>query len=262
MPYSELFEKFATDIRIAVSFSTILPVGPPTPVNDGDVARASWALPVAGLLVGLAGSAIYWIAGIVGLTPGPAAMLALATTILVTGAMHEDGLADAADGFGGGRTRDQKLEIMRDSRIGTYGACALVISLVLRWSALAAIGKPGSVAAALSVSHAAARAALPVFMRLVPPARADGLSAGAGQPPAQSALIAFVLGTLCLACGFGLGKVIIGVILLSLAGLIMARLATRQVGGQTGDILGALEQIGEIAIVLMAAALFQTEPRL
>jgi adenosylcobinamide-GDP ribazoletransferase len=188
-------------------------------------------------------------------------MLALATTILVTGAIHEDGLADMADGLGGGRTKDQKLEIMRDSRIGTYGACALIISLVLRWSALATIGKPGSVAAALSVSHVAARAALSGFMWLVPPARTDGLSAGAGRPPNQSALIAIGLGTLCLAFGFGLSKAIVAVILLSLVGLMLARLVTRQVGGQTGDILGALEQIGEIAIMLMAAALLQTEQR-
>jgi adenosylcobinamide-GDP ribazoletransferase len=261
MRYSELPGRIVTDIRIAVSFSTILPVGPTAPLNDDAVSRASWALPVAGLLVGLAGSAIYWIAWGAGLTPGPAAMLALATTILVTGAIHEDGLADMADGLGGGRTKDQKLEIMRDSRIGTYGACALIISLVLRWSALATIGKPGSVAAALSVSHVAARAALSGFMWLVPPARTDGLSAGAGRPPNQSALIAIGLGTLCLAFGFGLSKAIVAVILLSLVGLMLARLVTRQVGGQTGDILGALEQIGEIAIMLMAAALLQTEQR-
>jgi adenosylcobinamide-GDP ribazoletransferase len=261
MRYSEPLGRIITDIKIAVSLSTILPVGLTTPVDDGEIARASWALLVAGLLVGLAGGAIYWIAWRSGLTAGPAAMLALATTILVTGAIHEDGLADTADGLGGGRTKDQKLDIMRDSRIGTYGACALVISLVLRWSALAAIGRPGLVAAALLLSHVAARAALPVFMWLVPPARSDGLSAAAGQPPKQCALTAFGLGALCLACGFGFGKAIVALILLSMVGLIMAWLATRQVGGQTGDILGALEQIGEIAIVLMAAVLFQTELR-
>jgi adenosylcobinamide-GDP ribazoletransferase len=262
MRYSELVVRILADVRIAVSFSTLLPVGLPTPGNDGDVARASWALPLAGLLVGLAGSAIYWMAWRAGLTAGPAAMLALSTTILITGAIHEDGLADTADGLGGGRTREHKLEIMRDSRIGTYGACALITSLVLRWSALAAIGKPGSVMAALMVSHAAARAALAVFMWQVGPARPDGLSAEAGRPPSRSALVAFGLGAVCLVCGFGLGKAIAAVILLSLLGLILARLAVRQVGGQTGDILGALEQVCEIAIMLMAAVLLQTERHL
>jgi len=259
MNHFELLGKIVTDIRIAVALSTILPVGPQTPANDGEIARASWALPLAGLLVGLAGAMIYSLARMTGLTAGPAAMLAVAATILITGAIHEDGLADTADGFGGGRTPDRKLDIMRDSRIGTYGACALILSFALRWSALAAIGKPGSVAAALAVSHAAARAALPMFMWLVPTARSDGLSAGAGRPSGQSAMIAMGLGMLCLISGLGPSGAMIGVILLVLAGLIMGWLAVTHVGGQTGDILGAMEQIGEIAIVLMAAALFETE---
>jgi adenosylcobinamide-GDP ribazoletransferase len=260
MHHFGLLRSIVTDLRIAISLSTILPVGPAKPVGDGDVARASWALPVAGLLVGLAGAAVYSIVREVGLTAGPAAMLALATTVLVTGAMHEDGLADTADGLGGGRTRERKLEIMRDSRIGTYGTCALIVSLLLRWSALETITESWSIAVALSIAHAAARAGLPVFMWLIPPARSDGLSAGAGRAPWQSAVVAVGLGTICLVFGFGPSQAMIGLLLLSLAGLILARLATSQIGGQTGDILGAFEQIGEIAILLMAAALLQTEP--
>ncbi|XIA63682.1 adenosylcobinamide-GDP ribazoletransferase [Bradyrhizobium sp. TZ2] len=260
MHHPEVLRSIVADLRIAISLSTILPLGPAKPVSDGAVARASWALPVAGLVVGLAGAVVYSIARGVGLPPGPAAMLAVAATVLVTGAIHEDGLADSADGLGG-RTRERKLEIMRDSRIGTYGACALIVSLILRWSALATIAEPQSVAAALLVAHAAARAGLPAFMWLIPPARSDGLSAGAGQPPWQSAAIAVGLGTLCLVCGLGPSKAMIGLTLLSLAGLMLARLATRQVGGQTGDILGAFEQIGEIAILLVAVALLQTELR-
>ena len=254
MNYSELARRVVTDVRICVSLSTILPVGRITPVNDGDVARASWALPIAGILVGLAGGATYWIAGAVGLTPGPAAILALASTILVTGALHEDGLADTADGLGGGRTREQKLEIMRDSRIGTYGTCALILSFGLRWSALATISSPLAVTFALCAAHAAARAGVPAFMSLVPPARPDGLSASAGAPPGRSVAIAFAIGTLVLALTLGPGKALVGLILLSLAGLLLARLAIRQIGGQTGDILGAFEQLGEILILLVAAA--------
>src|SRR5579859_4183958 len=175
MNYVELLEKIVTETRIAVSLSTIVPIAPARPIDDGEVARASWALPLAGFLVALAGAAVYAIAHRFGLAPEPAAVLALVATILVTGAMHEDGLADTADGLGGGRTREQKLEIMRDSRIGTYGACALVLSILLRWSALQAIAEPSGVTAALLVAHVAARAALPVFMWLVPPARPDGL---------------------------------------------------------------------------------------
>ncbi len=256
MNYPELLARTVTEIRIAVSLSTIWPVGPTHQLDDGEVARASWALPIAGLAVGLTGAIVYAIARRIGLPTDPAAVLALVATILVTGAIHEDGLADTADGIGGGKGREQRLEIMRDSRIGTYGACALALSILLRWSAVATIAEPASVASALLVSHAAARAQLPVFMWLIPPARADGLSAGAGQAPSQSALIAAGLGFLCLVFGLGLGKAILGFILLSFVGLGWAWLVTRQVGGQTGDILGALEQLGEIVILLMAAAVF------
>jgi adenosylcobinamide-GDP ribazoletransferase len=254
MPRAELLKDIIADLRMAASFVTILPVASSKPAGDGAVARATWALPLAGLLVGLAGALIYKIAIRFGLTPNLAALLALTTTALITGALHEDGLADTADGLGGGRTRDRKLEIMRDSRIGTYGVCALILSFGLRWSALAAIANPWAVTLALCAAHAAARAGVPAFMSLVPPARPDGLSASAGAPPGRSVAVAFALGTLVLALALGPGKALVGLILLSLAGLLLARLAIRQIGGQTGDILGAFEQTGEILILLVAAA--------
>lgn len=258
MPRPDLLKDVIADLRMAASFVTILPVASSKPAADGAVARATWALPVAGLLVGLAGALVYKIASRLGLTPNLAALLALATTALITGALHEDGLADTADGLGGGRTRERKLEIMRDSRIGTYGVCALILSFGLRWSALAAIADPWAVTLALFAAHAAARAGVPAFMSLVPPARPDGLSASAGAPPGRSVAIAFALGTLVLALALGPGKALVGLILLSLAGWTLARLAVRQIGGQTGDILGAFEQFGEILVLLVAAAFVHT----
>ncbi|MGY2934738.1 hypothetical protein ACVWZ6_004340 [Bradyrhizobium sp. GM6.1] len=123
MPRDQFLRDVIADLRMAASFVTILPVALSKPAADGAVARATWALPVAGLLVGLAGALVYKVASLLGLSPNLAALLALAATALVTGALHEDGLADTADGLGGGRTRERKLEIMRDSRIGTYGVC-------------------------------------------------------------------------------------------------------------------------------------------
>ncbi|WP_407184131.1 adenosylcobinamide-GDP ribazoletransferase [Bradyrhizobium centrosematis] len=254
MARAGLLKDIFADLRMAASFVTILPVASSKPAGDGAVARATWALPVAGLLVGLAGALVYKVAIRFGLTPNLAALLALAATALITGALHEDGLADTADGLGGGRTRERKLEIMRDSRIGTYGVCALILSFGLRWSALATIANPFAVTLALCAAHAAARAGVPAFMLLVPPARPDGLSASAGAPPGRSVAIAFALGTLALALMLGPGKALVSLILLSLAGLLLARLAIRQIGGQTGDILGAFEQSGEILILLVAAA--------
>ena len=111
------------------------------PPAAGALARAAWAFPIAGLVVGLIGAIVYALAHRIGLPSWTAAALAVAATLLATGCLHEDGLADTADGFGGGKTREQKLEIMRDSRIGTYGVCALALSLLLRVGALASFSR-------------------------------------------------------------------------------------------------------------------------
>jgi adenosylcobinamide-GDP ribazoletransferase len=256
--YLRTLQRLIADLRIAISLCTRLPLAPTAPLGDGDVARASWALPVAGLLVGLAGALVYWLASRAHLPPEPAAALALVATLLLTGALHEDGLADTADGFGGGKTREQKLAIMRDSRIGSYGASTLGMSLLLRWSALAVIAEPRLVAISLVVAHGAARAGLPAFMRRLPAARPDGLSTSAGEPPSASATIALAIGAACLFLGLGPAGAVAGLMVLFLIGLLLARLATQQIGGQTGDVLGTLEQTSEAAILLIAAALFST----
>jgi adenosylcobinamide-GDP ribazoletransferase len=253
--YAETLQNLIADLRIGISLCTRLPVGPSAPVGEGEVARASWTFPIAGLVVGLVGALVYWLAVRVNAAPQPAAALALAATMLLAGAMHEDGLADTADGLGG-KTREQKLEIMRDSRIGTFGACALVISLMLRWSTVADIAEPHFVAVALIAAHVAARAVLPAFMRLVPTARSDGLSNDAGRPPLPGVVAALILGVICLLFTLGVTGTVVALLMLALAGLLLARLATRQFGGQTGDVLGAMEQLAETAILLVAASLF------
>jgi adenosylcobinamide-GDP ribazoletransferase len=244
----------ASDLTIGILFCTRLPLPHSGPVAGADVARASWALPVAGALVGALGALAYWIAHRVGLPAALASALALAATMTATGCLHEDGLADTADGFGGGKDRERKLEIMRDSRIGTYGVCALALAIILRWSALASIADVSAAAMALIATHAAARAPLPAFMRLVASARSDGLAAGAGQPPWGSVVAAGCLGVIAL-LGLGAAAAIVSLVLLAAAGIGMAWLSMRQIGGQTGDVLGALEQVNEILILLTVVAI-------
>jgi adenosylcobinamide-GDP ribazoletransferase len=254
MPVETLKDLIA-DLRIGISLCTRLPVGSIASLNDGEVARASWAFPVAGILVGLAGALAYWLAIRLNVAPIPAAALALAATMALTGAMHEDGLADSFDGMGG-KTREQKLEIMRDSRLGTFGALALVVTLLLRWSTLADIAEPRYVALALICANASARAGMTAFMHLVPLARSDGLSSDAGRPPGQCVAAALAIGIFCLLFGFGAKGAMISLLLLAPAGIITARIAIRQIGGQTGDVLGAFEQVGEAIVLLIAASLF------
>jgi len=241
-----------TDLRTGLAFCTRLPVTAPEPAN---LAEAAWSFPVVGALVGLTGALLYWLAASVGLPPFISATLAVAATALVTGCLHEDGLADTADGFGGGGSKERKLEIMRDSRSGAYGVVALIVSLMLRVAAIASLAGPGLVAAALIAAHAGARAAMPVFMRTVPRAREDGLSAGAGTPPMGSTAIAALLGLLALLLSLGVGAGLVAALLVVAGLIVMARLSLKQIGGQTGDVLGAVEQLSEILVVLAAAAL-------
>ena len=239
------------DIAACLGFYTRLPVrwG-----SQRSFADAQWAAPVAGLVVGAIGWLAFFVADAAGLPATVAAALSVASTIAVTGALHEDGLSDTADGFGGGKTREGKLEIMRDSRIGTFGAAALVFSILLRWAALAALAAPLPVLCALLASHAAARAMMPVFMRLVAPARSDGLSANAGAISDPFALTACLIGGVALLLLGIFGAVLSGVALAVLF-FLARRLCERQIGGQTGDVLGAVEQLSEIIVLLIACAI-------
>jgi adenosylcobinamide-GDP ribazoletransferase len=179
--------------------------------------------------------------------------VALATIIWVTGALHEDGLADVADGFGGGRTREAKLEIMRDSRIGTFGALALILALLARAGAIAALATPLAVASALVAAGAVSRAALPPVMTVLPLARADGLAAGAGRPhPTRAAAAVLVAALIALAL---LGQAAAAALVAGAgAAFVVAWLARRQIGGHTGDVLGAVQQLTEIGVLLGAVA--------
>ena len=243
------FDEFA----IATQLLTRLPVGAALPA-DGAIAAAGWAFALVGAGIGALCALAFVVAEALGCGTAVAALLAVAAGIAVTGAFHEDGLADTADGFGGGSGRDDKLAIMRDSRLGSFGGVALILSIGLRAAALAAIGEPIHAALALIAAHAASRGALPALMRVLAPARADGLGAAAGRPSRTVAIVAAVLGG-------GIAFAVLGprtgapAVLLTLGALALAAiLAQRQIGGYTGDVLGFFQQIGEIVMLLAAAA--------
>ncbi|MEZ2330542.1 adenosylcobinamide-GDP ribazoletransferase [Mesorhizobium sp. RCC_202] len=243
--------QFLDDIGLSLVFFTRLRL-PSSDFGGRSLADAIWAAPFAGLAVAVIGALVYAITSKLGLAAGPAAALTLAATMLATGCLHEDGLSDIADGFGGGRTRDRKLEIMRDSRIGAYGAAALGVSLLIRWSALSQLAGPGHVFLALLAAHAASRGLFGAFMHLLPPARADGVSAGAGSVGVETAAIGAALGAVAL-LALGFGGAIVALILLGLLFAAFRVLCLSQIGGQTGDTIGALQQLGEIAVLLVAS---------
>src|SRR5215469_9518570 len=243
-----------TDLRVGVAFYTRIPLAGP-PVDGEALARAAWCAPLVGALIGALSGLAYFIAWRLNLPPFVCATLAVGTSLALTGALHEDGLADMADGFGG-ESRERALAIMRDGRIGVFGACALTIALLLRVGALADLPNPALAVWALIGAHAAARAGLPLFMALVPPARPDGLSASAGAPSGAAVAIALVIGLVALAKALGLRNALVALVLMLAGGLMIGAMAWRRIGGQTGDVLGAVEQTSECLVLLVAAAVF------
>ncbi|PJE31011.1 cobalamin-5'-phosphate synthase [Pseudooceanicola antarcticus] len=225
----------------------------PLPRHESRGAEAAWAYPLAGLVLGLIACLAGLLALGLSLPPAAAALICLGTAVALTGALHEDGLADVADGFWGGASLSRRLEIMKDSHIGAYGVVALVLGLLARFTALAALfGMAGGLWAVIAAA-VMSRAAMVVLMAALPHARDNGLARSVGQPSAGVALTAALIGAvfayLCL--GWHGSAAILSVALISLG---MARLAQAKIGGQTGDLLGATQQVTEIAVLFVAIA--------
>lgn len=240
----------AGDIKEALGLLTRLPVrlrGAPRG------AAAAWAYPIAGLAVGGVGGLVAWIGA--GLAPGITAGLALAAMIVVTGALHEDGLADTADGLWGGWTRERRLEIMKDSRIGAYGVLALVLATGLRWAALAEIGTAANLPLAILVAAIVSRAPMVAVMHVLPNARADGLSSATGRPNGGPACVACVIAVAFGSLFIGVSMLWVALLLLLSTALVIV-VASRKIGGQTGDILGATQQVSEIVTLVAISAIW------
>ncbi len=231
----------------AVQFLTRLPVPGWVGHGPGQLDRAMRYLPLVGIGVGLVGAAVLGLAG-AGLPRPAAALLSVAATLLLTGALHEDGLADTLDGLCGGATRDDALRIMRDSRLGTYGAAGLAVVLGLKVAALSALPAAGP---ALVAGHAGSRFLVVCVLARLPYARTKGKAAAvAGGVGAVELAVAGCCGVLPMLL---LGSRAAPALLLA-AGLAwgMARWYDRRLGGYTGDGLGAVQQMTELAILLVA----------
>lgn len=243
------------DFALAATVLTRIPLGRRSASAPEDLARAAWAMPVVGAAVGIAGGLAYALGFGLDLPPALCALIALAATALVTGALHEDGLADTFDGLGGGRDRTHKLAIMRASNIGTYGVLALLFSLGLRVGALTKIFEVGAVVIALVATHALARGVLPAIMAALPLAREDGFAAGFGSVEPRRAAFGLALGGAIAWLALGFSAAVIGLAAACIAALLVAWVAKSRVGGYTGDILGAAEQVAECAVLLSLVAL-------
>jgi adenosylcobinamide-GDP ribazoletransferase len=255
------------DLFLALSFFTRLPVGflaaapeaafGPESATPPQVrlAEAARAFPLAGLVVGLAGGLAYWIAVKIGLSGLLAAFLAVAATAALTGALHEDGWADFADGLGCRGDRIRKLSAMKDSHIGSFGVLALIFGTGVKTVALDQLYAPDRVATALVAAHVLSRAVLPLAMRSLPLATVQGLAVMAGRPTAQGVYVALGIGLVIAFFSVFLPAAIVAIIVAIVAAALIGAVAKRQFGGYTGDVLGAIQQVAEIAVLINLVSL-------
>lgn len=244
-------------LAAAVSFLTVLPVGRRVVLDGADVARGSVVFPVVGAGIGAVSGAVAW--GLGQHVPVLlAAALAVAVGVALTGALHLDGLADCADGFGG-RTPEDRLRIMRDHQIGSYGAGALVLDLLVRVSALAAVAGTRDALLFSITAGALSRTAAPLLAVMLPYAQArpgagEALNAHPSQPRAA---VALALGGLIAFFALAPDTAPYGASLATAAAvlLLVGWAAHRRLGGVTGDVMGATAELVEIAVLTVLVSL-------
>ncbi len=236
---------------LATQFLTRLPVRETHWSPERMAATPRW-FPAVGALIGAIAGLVYLIAALV-YPPGLCVLLSTATGLILTGCLHEDGFADTCDGIGGGATRDRALEIMRDSRIGSYGAAGIVLMLICKIMVLAVL-PPASVPSILIAGHAASRASAVAVMASAPYVRSEGagqaVSRGIGLPS-----LSFALGTASAIVAALVWILPPSAIFLGIGGLLLGHLIIRRafeprLGGYTGDCLGATQQVSEIGFYL------------
>jgi adenosylcobinamide-GDP ribazoletransferase len=239
---------------VGIMFLTRLPVPSGLRHVDGRLARSARYFPLVGVLIGVLAAGAFWATSTL-MPASIAAMLTLAVTLMITGALHEDGLADCCDGIGGGASREHTLEIMRDSRIGTYGAAGLILSLGLRWAAIASFTAAEGLLG-LIIAHSLSRAMIPPVLVSAKYARTRGLASSVAEG-VSSWEAAFAV---MLAVGVALiGGPVAGIAALAAASLgaaVTLMILVRRLGGYTGDGLGAIQQVAEIAVLITLASIW------
>lgn len=251
--FRDIARRLPSDLLSAFALLSRLPL----PNHQGTGAASAWAWPLVGATLGALAAALASGALWLGITPGVTAALVLAFGAMLTGGLHEDGLSDTADGLYGGWTKARRLEIMKDSRVGSYGVLALLLVTLARWSALTALlvygQNEGGHWGALIATGALSRAPMALVMALLPNARGEGLSHATGQPSPAAAFLALGLAaTIALALT---GWTAVALVLAALAAAtLLSLVALRKIGGQTGDILGASQQLAEVACLAVLSA--------
>lgn len=248
---------FITDLVRSIAFLSRLPVPSRFFVgHDGSVSRACRSFPLAGAIIMLAPALLLWLGTGQEHLALLVVFLSLALASLLTGGLHEDGLADSADGLFGGRDREHALTIMKDSRIGSFGVIALIASFGIRSAALAALlaVHGGAIAFTAVIAAAAFSRALMVWhWAHIPPARTGGTAVAMGQPQQSAVHVALAIGlalsALLLFAGVAFGAIITALLAAAAAAFFFSNYVSQKLGGHTGDTIGATQQITEMALL-------------
>ncbi len=245
--------RFYTRFHISKLYFENDPYAPP------DFSVSVRSLPLAAAIMVLPGTLFIGIGAAFGLAPLVVATLVTGASALVTGAFHEDGLADTADSVGGGYSIEKRLTIMRDSRIGSYGAVALIFVILLKITALSQLISGSAVAAACVFLSAAmvSRVAGILPLMFLPAARMDGKSASVKNPQFLASTVAIIITVIfCFISlkSFGAIKIISALCVVGFLTFVVCLWSWRKINGQTGDVLGAIQQISETAFLVVLSA--------
>lgn len=250
---------FIADLARSVAFLSRIPVPDRFFLGQsGSFSRAVRAFPLAGVLVALIPALVLYTLSQTG-DALVTSLIALALMVLMTGALHEDGLADAADGLGGGRDREHALSIMKDSRIGSYGVVAMLLSFLLRAASLAALARLDSSLAAVSMLAAAcvSRSIMIWHWSALTPARTNGVAVAIGAPERTARNVALftggLMGLVFVASHLGVMVAIFVLLVAAIAGQLFTAFVRRKLGGHTGDTIGATQQVSEIVLLATLA---------
>ncbi len=239
-----LLSRRINELRLAGMLLTRVPMGTlkdPVPA----LPDARWAYPLVGLVLGVLVGLVACVGAHLGFHYGITALLVVAFGVLLTGGLHEDGMADLADGFGGGHTKARRLEIMRDSRIGSYGVLALGLTLALKAQAMLAIFASGMVLWPLLAMAVSSRFFMLAVQEFLPPARNDGMGFNASETGGWRIWVGMLV---TIAIILPLGWAALAVLFsMAIASFALAVQAKRLIGGQTGDVLGAVQLAAECA---------------
>ena len=235
------------DMKTTMSLLTIIPVRNVPP--PGTIAQSSWFWPIIGAFLGLLAGTTATLLMAIGASPIISSIIATGLLVALTGGLHEDGLADCADGLPNGDNPEKRIEIMRDSRLGTYGVLALVMALLMRVVCLSELLNANLAIEAMVVSGTFSRMAMTSATCLIAPAAQNGMSSSAGQPSIRITLLSIALSLAVLV----LLSVVHWLPIIALAAVpvvLFCLYARNRLGGQTGDVIGATQQLTEIFCLL------------